>query len=195
MFGERGYFPASITDITREAGVAQGTFYVYFKSKREVFIEVLEALAHTIRQETRRALDGARDRIEEEERGFAAFFAFVGKRPNLYRIVRQAEFIDPDAFRAYYAAIVPGYARRLEAAMERGEVPRVNPETLVYCLLGVGDLVGMRWPNWTGKPIPSGVFDTVMRFIRHGLDARGDGPARDARTDDNPKVNAASLGG
>lgn len=172
VFGEKGYFPASIADITREAGVAQGTFYVYFKSKHEVFVEVVESLAHTIRTATRTALDGARDRLEEEERGFAAFFSLVGKHPNLYRIVRQAEFVDADAFRGYYAAIVPGYARRLRGAMERGEVRRLDPETLVYCLLGVGDLVGMRWPYWTGKPIPPAVFDAAMRFIRHGLDAR-----------------------
>jgi AcrR family transcriptional regulator len=170
VFGDKGYFPASISDITREAGVAQGTFYVYFSSKREVFIEVVQTLARLIRQVTRGALEGSRDRLEEEERGFAAFFSLVGNHPHLYQIVRQAEFVDANAFRAYYGSIVTGYARRLRAAMDRGEVRRIDPETLVYCLLGVGDLVGMRWPYWTGKPIPQSVFESTMQFIRHGID-------------------------
>lgn len=176
VFGDKGYFPASIADITREAGVAQGTFYVYFGSKREVFIEVVQTLARLIRRATRGALEGSRDRLEEEERGFSAFFSLVGNHPRLYRIVRQAEFVAADTFRAYYASIVTGYARRLQAAMDRGEVRRMDPETLVYCLLGVGDLVGMRWPYWTGKPLPPEVFETTMQFIRHGMDpGRGSG--------------------
>jgi AcrR family transcriptional regulator len=176
VFGDKGYFPASIADITREAGVAQGTFYVYFKSKRAVFIEVVQALAHLIRKATRTALEGSCDRLEEEERGFAAFFSLIGNHPHLYRIVRQAEFVDAEAFRAYYGSIVTGYARRLRAAMDRSEVRRMDPDTLVYCLLGVGDLVGMRWPYWTGKPIPPAVFEATMQFIRHGID-----PGREPR--------------
>jgi AcrR family transcriptional regulator len=168
VFGEKGYFPASISDITRAAGVAQGTFYVYFTSKREVFIEVLAGLAHLIRTVTRSALREGQDRLEEERRGFAAFFALVNTRPYLYRIVRQAEFVE-DALHVYYESIVPGYVARLRAAMERGEVRRLDPEVLAYCLLGTGDLVGMRWPYWTGKPIPAEVFDSVMEFIQHGM--------------------------
>lgn len=168
VFGKKGYFPASISDITRAAGVAQGTFYLYFRSKREVFIEVLAGLAHLIRAVTRAALADGQDRLEEERRGFAAFFALVNKRPHLYRIVRQAEFVE-DALHVYYESIVPGYIARLRAAMERGEIRRLDPEVLAYCLLGAGDLVGMRWPYWTGKPIPPEVFDSVMEFIQHGM--------------------------
>jgi AcrR family transcriptional regulator len=182
VFGEKGYFSASISDITREAGVALGTFYVYFESKHEVFVEVLTTLARTIRQTTRAALEGARDRIDEEERGFAAFFALIDSHPYLYRIVRQAEFIDPQAFRTYYAHIEEGYVRRLRVAVDKGEIRDIDPETLVYCLLGIGDLIGMRWPYWERKPIPPRVFDAMMDFVRHGLE-----PRRNGRTPPSPR--------
>ncbi len=169
VFGEKGYFPASVSDITREAGVAQGTFYLYFKSKREVFVEVLEGLAQLIRTVTREALGDGEGRIEEERRGFAAFFELVNQHPQLYRIVRQAEFVE-DSLHLYYDRIVPGYVSRLRTAMERGEVRRLDPEALAYCLLGIGDLVGMRWPYWTGKAVPAEVFESVMDFLRHGME-------------------------
>lgn len=171
-FGESGYFPTSIADIVREAGVAPGTFYLYFRSKEHVFAELLDSLAQTVRKITRSASAHARDRIEEEELGLAAFFSIVHKHPHLYRIVRQAEFVDPKAFRAYYATFVPGYVQRLGEAMERGTVRRLDPEALAHCLMGIADFVGMRWPYWTGKPIPKSVFDSVMQFIRFGVDAR-----------------------
>jgi len=176
VFGEKGYFPASIADITREAGVAQGTFYVYFRSKRDVFVEVLESLCHLIRSVTRAAIEGAGSRIEAEKRGFAAFFSLVNERPHIYRVVRQAEFVAPDALRAYYDRIVAPYAKRLAEAMDCGELRRMHPEALAYCLLGIGDLVGMRWPYWTGKPIPPEVFEATMTFIRSGIECKEAAP-------------------
>ncbi len=157
VFGEKGYFEASIADITREAGVSLGSFYIYFASKHDVFVEVLQTLARVIRRTTREAIEKSRDRIEGERLGFAAFFSLVDSHPYLYRVVRQAEFVDADAFRSYYEVIVSRYQERLRAAMDKGELREINPETLAYCLLGIGDLVGMRWPYWTGKPIPTEV--------------------------------------
>jgi AcrR family transcriptional regulator len=170
VFGEKGYFPTSITDITREAGVAQGTFYVHFQSKLHVFIELLDALTDIVIETSHAAVATAKNRLEKEELGLAAYFRFVNEHPNWYRIIRQAEFVDVAAFRKYYSRIASGYQRGLHGAIARGEISPSDPETLAFCLLGVADLVGMRWPCWTGQPIPRDVFDAMMRFIRHGLD-------------------------
>jgi AcrR family transcriptional regulator len=43
-FADKGYHGASITDIVEAAGVARGTFYLYFDSKNAVFLELLEQL-------------------------------------------------------------------------------------------------------------------------------------------------------
>jgi len=37
VFGQKGYHAATVDDITRAAGVAKGTFYLYFDEKREVY--------------------------------------------------------------------------------------------------------------------------------------------------------------
>jgi AcrR family transcriptional regulator len=189
VFGEKGYFNASISDITREAGVALGTFYVYFESKHEIFVEVLSTLARVIRRATGAAIQDAANRVEAEERGFSAFFTLIESHPHLYRIVRQGEFIDPGAFRSYYQHIEAGYARRLRAAIEKGEIRDIDPETLVYCLLGIGDLIGMRWPYWERKPVPPHVFDAMMEFVRHGLEPRRNGePSTKTRRVKRPKA-------
>ncbi len=44
VFGELSYDRASIAEITRRAGVAQGTFYVYFADKKAAFIELVHVL-------------------------------------------------------------------------------------------------------------------------------------------------------
>lgn len=42
VFGEKGYPTTTISDIVRAAGVTQGTFYLYFKNKADIFSELLK---------------------------------------------------------------------------------------------------------------------------------------------------------
>jgi AcrR family transcriptional regulator len=44
VFHDKGYQKARVSDIVGAAGVAQGTFYIYFKSKEDVFIRVCSEL-------------------------------------------------------------------------------------------------------------------------------------------------------
>ena len=169
VFGERSYFQVSIADITREAGVGNGTFYLYFPSKEEAFRELVRERGHELRMVTHLATEGAGDREEAERAGFAAFFDFIHQHRQLYRVVRQAEFVDPDLFREYYRVFADGYCAALSAAMDRGEIARMDSEVLAYCLMGIGDFVGMRWVIWNNDRIPSDVFDEAMRFIQCAL--------------------------
>lgn len=50
VFGKKGYHQTSIADIVDEAGVARGTFYLYFESKSAVFLELLDQLLLHLRQ-------------------------------------------------------------------------------------------------------------------------------------------------
>jgi AcrR family transcriptional regulator len=42
VFAEKGYRAANITDIVERAGIGRGTFYLYFDSKQDVFLEIIE---------------------------------------------------------------------------------------------------------------------------------------------------------
>ena len=42
VFSKKGYRVASVTDIVDGAGIGRGTFYLYFDSKKEVFLELIE---------------------------------------------------------------------------------------------------------------------------------------------------------
>ena len=170
VFGEKSYYRVSIADITREAGVGQGTFYVYFPSKEAVFRELVQQRAHELRAATRLAAEQADgDRLEAERAGFAAFFRFIDQHRQLYRVVRQAEFVDEALYRDYYRAFADGYCAALKGAMDRGEIAPMDPEILAYCLMGIGDFVGMRYVIWTGEAIAPDALDNVVRLIQYGL--------------------------
>jgi hypothetical protein len=65
------------------------------------------------------------------------------------------------------------YAVGLEQAMEAGEVAEGDPEVLAWSLMGIGELVGMRWILWNGdKEMPEAVFDELARIIVRTLGAK-----------------------
>lgn len=172
VFGEKGYERASIADITRKGGVALGTFYVYFPDKQSIFVEVVDELGTRLRRLIAESVADCEDRVDVERQGLRTFFQFVRQHPNLYRVVRQAEFVDEACYRRYYDRFARGYVSGLTRAMEAGEVRRMDPEALAYCLMGISDFLGMRWVLWEEDPGLERVLDTAMTLISHGLDPR-----------------------
>ncbi|MBL0698349.1 TetR/AcrR family transcriptional regulator [Comamonas sp. JC664] len=178
VFGEKGYERASIADITRKGGVALGTFYVYFPDKQSIFVEVVDELGTRLRRLIAEAVAGFDNRVDVERQGLRTFFQFVRQHPNLYRVVRQAEFVDEACYRRYYDRFARGYVSGLTRAMEAGEVRRMDPEALAYCLMGISDFLGMRWVLWEEDPGLDRVLDTAMTLISHGLDPRAPSTGR-----------------
>ena len=53
LFSEKGYHNTKVSDIVRQAGVAQGTFYLYFDSKADLFKALLDEFILLITGELR----------------------------------------------------------------------------------------------------------------------------------------------
>jgi AcrR family transcriptional regulator len=186
VFGRDGFHGASIVDITRGAGVAQGTFYLYFTSKEALFVELVRRMGHDMRRRLHEGTALTVGRAEAEEAGFRAFFDFVAQHPNVYRIVRECQFVAPREFRDWYERLADRYIENLRRDAAAGEIRDVDLETAAYCLMGMADFLGMRMVLWDGRgQLPPRALRTVLEIIRHGLlRAPGereslDGPAPD----------------
>jgi AcrR family transcriptional regulator len=177
VFAELGYHDASIVKITEAAGVGQGTFYLYFASKKDVFDELVVDLNHRVRQAMTEAASQGTTRAEMERLGFAGYFRFVAEHPALYRIIRQAEFVSPEMLHLHYERLTSGYVAGLRQAMEAGEIADGDPELLAWALMGIGELVGMRWIVWNGRTeLPADVLEELGRIITRALGSRTGSP-------------------
>jgi hypothetical protein len=136
-----------------------------------------------VRQSMSESMATASNRIEAERRGFEGFFRFTAQHPALYRVVREAEFVSPEVMHLHYRRIVEGYTAGLAAAQQQGDIdPLLDPEVAAWALMGMGELIGMRFLLWerdaTGKPpeqLDPVVFDGMMRFISNALGGPGAG--------------------
>ena len=170
VFAELGFHTASIVKITEAAGLAQGTFYIYFESKQAIFEQLLLDLNHRVRQAMAEGSAHASTREEAERGGFLGFFQFTAKHPALYRVIRQAEFIAPTLLAWHYETIATGYIEGLRAAMEAGEIAEADPEVVAWALMAIGEMIGMRWVLWPGADeIPPHVFEETMALVARAL--------------------------
>jgi len=169
IFGEKGYYETSIVDITQKAEVAQGTFYKYFTSKKEIFDELVRELNRTFRYEIRKAVEQAKSEREAQITGIRTFFKWVKNHRNLYSIVQQAILVDPALYRWYYERIAEGYIRGLERAIGAGKFKALNPDTIAYMLMGISQFIGMRYVLWHDQEVPESVIRDMEIAIFEGI--------------------------
>ncbi len=170
VIGERGFVDASISEITREAGTAQGTFYIYFASKEEVFRELVAEMGLMTRKVIAEAIAPAANRLDAERLGLKAFLSFVADHPELYRIVEEARFVDPPAYKAYFTSFAHAYRRQLSRAAEKGNIRPGNAELRAWALMGIAKTLGERYVLWGGSEDLDRIADDAFDLIRHGLE-------------------------
>ncbi len=170
VFAELGYHDASIVKITEAAGVGQGTFYLYFASKQEVFDELVRDLNRRIRHAMTESATRATTRLEAEMLGFRGYFDFAQQHPGLYKIIRQAAFVSPEIFRWHYDRVSEGYVAALREAMARGEAGQIEPEVVAWSLMAVGETLGLRYILWGDGTMPDSVQAELARIIRAVLE-------------------------
>ncbi len=167
-----------MAEITRRAGVAQGTFYVYFPDKKAAFTELVRHLNHSLRTTIAKAVAGLSDRRNIERIGFRTFFDYVRSHRALYLVVREAEFVDPDTYRWHYETMAAGYIEGLDAAKSRQQLRGdLDSETIAHLLMGIAEFMGGRYVLRGEAELTDEVFEQVMTFIERGL-----GYEREARS-------------
>jgi AcrR family transcriptional regulator len=170
VFGEIGFHDASIVKITEAAGVGQGTFYLYFASKKGVFDELVRDLNRRVRHAMKEASSQGTTRLEAELLGFGAYFRFTAEHPAIYRIVRQAEFVSPEMLHYHYEKLAEGYVEGLRESMAKGEVGAIEPEISAWALMATGEMLGMRYILWGDGSVPEHVEAELARIIRSVLE-------------------------
>jgi len=173
-FGERGFSEGSIVGITQRARVALGTFYTYFDSKEAVFKALVSDMSARVREHVAPVLVAATDTLEGEEKALESYLQFARAQKQVYRIIDEAEFADPQGFEEHYRTTAARIAARLEAGKAKGEVfaadSKIASDVEAWAIMGMNVFLGLRFAVW-GKENPKDVARIANRMIRHGLQA------------------------
>ncbi len=149
IFSKKGYHATSIDDIIEAAGIARGTFYLYFESKRAIFDELLDELFGQLQAVIHRIEvgPGAEPPLDQMHAIVERVLDTLQQNLELARILlREAIGIDGDFDRKL--SDFWGRLRGLiESAVRNGQkmelVRPCDPEVVAHCILGlVKEVVG-----------------------------------------------------
>lgn len=168
-FGERGFHEASISAITRRAGTALGSFYTYFDSKDAIFRALVADMSARVRDHVAPAIEAAPDAISREEGALAAFLAFAREHQEIYRIVDEAEFVDPASFRTHYESTAQRMTERLRKGAASGELRDGVGEVEAWALMGMNVFLGLRYGVWDTHAPVGAIAAIANRLVAEGL--------------------------
>jgi AcrR family transcriptional regulator len=175
VFGRHGINRANISEITREAGVAQGTFYVHFGSKRDLIDGFVKYINRKMRRELQRTVARTRDRRDAERVGLLAFYEFLRDHREIYRVVPECEMIDPNVSLWYYKRVAQGYIQGLQRGIERKEIRNLPAVFLGRSIMGLTHFIGLKWIVWNASAhpkIPNSLLADIVEFVLFGLKPR-----------------------
>lgn len=162
----KGYEGTAVSDITESISIAKGSFYLYFRDKRELFAACIQRWAERITREGERATMSRETNFVarhimrmvacfEECPSFVGIltlvkFASTGEDAGIARVAKEA-----------LAKIADPIRWDLRRAVAAGAVREVDEEFFVSVLVGMAETVGYRLMNGSECDVPSCIHKCV----------------------------------
>ncbi len=186
VFAHKGYDPATLEAVAREAGLAKGTLYLYFRNKEDLYfhtaVDVLESLQSSILEQARHS-SGVLDGLRAIARGQLDFF--VRHRETLQLL---APFSNPSLARLHkrlIGAMMERWAAYLQQVIglvqegQRTGVVRADLEARHIALAFIGmanqasqSLMRPGPQAAEAQATPERMADTIMRILVEGVTKR-----------------------
>ena len=137
-FAASGFHATSMDDVAEAAGVTKPVLYQHFRSKRELYLELLEDVGAQLTAAITAATATADGPRQQVELGFAAYLQFESEHESAFSLLfgsgarRDAEFAD--AVRRVEASIALAIAELIEA-----DIDEMHRRTLGYALVGMAE--------------------------------------------------------
>jgi AcrR family transcriptional regulator len=155
LFSAKGYHNTKVSDIVREVGVAQGTYYIYFDSKADLFAALLDEFIALI-TEAVSAITIDMAAITTPIQFAARIRTAVETILVVYRdnaalarvVIREGSSLDASLTDRWPQAIdrIAEIGKVvMDEAIEKGFIPPQNTKIVPYCVLGMYERVAYRW--------------------------------------------------
>jgi TetR/AcrR family fatty acid metabolism transcriptional regulator len=177
VFANNGYFNSKVADIAREAGVADGTVYLYFKSKEEILHSIFDRGMEEAIADGRKQLEGVTDAREKLRRIALLHLERLGADRDL-AIVFQVELRGSTKFmEEFSAAGFAEYLGLIRSTIEEGQRagafrPGLNAKVAAKILFGALDEMATNWILSGRRYKLAPMADTVLDIFLNGVSAK-----------------------
>ena len=178
VFARNGYYNSRVSDIAREAGIASGTIYLYFRTKDEILVtmfrEKMAAWVGHVREQIREEVDV----VAKVRRLVALHFGVLERDPALAEVVQIELRQGQKFFRGASAHEISAYFELIASVLEEGQAAGVfrrdvAVKTAVKVLFGAMDQMATSWVLGKRKYRLSYAADEVANIFLRGVTADG----------------------
>lgn len=177
VFANNGYFNSKVADIAREAGVADGTVYLYFKNKEDILHSIFNQSVDEAIAEARRQLEELADPREKLRRIALLHLERLGADREL-AVVFQVELRGSTKFmEEFSAAGFAEYLALIRATFEEGQRagvfrPDLNAKVVAKVLFGALDEMATNWILSKRRYKLAPMADQVLDIFLNGVSSK-----------------------
>lgn len=177
VFAHNGYFNSKVADIAREAGVADGTVYLYFKSKEDILHSVFDRSVDAAIAEARKKIENISDPREKLRQIAHLHLERLGADRDL-AVVFQVELRGSTKFmEEFSAAGFAEYLALIRSAFEEGQKSNLfradlNAKVVAKILFGALDEMATNWILSPRRYKLAPMADQVLDIFLNGVNVR-----------------------
>jgi AcrR family transcriptional regulator len=177
VFAERGFHETSMNDIADAAGVTKPVLYQHFRSKRELFGELLSDVGNELQEAITKAVTTAQSSHEMVELGFAAYFRYVDAHRDAFNLFYGIGFAREDEFAGQVEQVENTLAELVAGFIDIEGLTPGQRRLLGHGIVGMIEGASTHWLKQAGEPDPAAVASQLADLAWRGL--RGVRPADD----------------
>ena len=172
----------NVADVTEPVGIAKSTFYRFFDSKTDLYLEVFMRESEDFRERVEAELSGVEDPREGLERLFRCYAEFAEGNLLVQRMITSDNYrelfgdVSPERMEEYQAEGMAAYAPFVERFQEEGSGPLagMEPSTVLGVMGTIGLLVlhEQEYEQY-GEGYYEEVRDALVTSLARGLTAEG----------------------
>jgi len=174
VFARSGFFNAKVADVASEAGVADGTVYLYFKNKDDILVSIFNDHMNEALASGRKTLAEIDDPVEKIRRIVLAHLEGLGRDRDL-AIVFQVELRSSTKFMEQFSATkVTEYLELIRGVIDEGQTRgvfrrRLNAQVVAKVLFGALDEMATNWVLSRKRYSLASTADTVIDVFLNGI--------------------------
>lgn len=169
VFGERGFHPTSMTDVAEAAGVTKPVLYQHFRSKRDLYREVLTEVGAQLLDEITKATTTATTPHEQVEVGFRAYFRWVAANEPAFRVLFGGGTRRDEEFAAQVQVVEAKIAEAIAALIDVEGLAPSERRQLAHGLVGLAEGTSRLWMSEGAVDAPEQLARLVADFAWRGL--------------------------
>lgn len=150
IFARHGFFAAKVSDVAKEAGVADGTIYLYFKSKDELLISLFERRMQQVNTLLRDAVGDVREPLEQLRAFIRTYLQLIHDEPTAAEVLtielRQSSKFMKEYENPQFADFLRLLGGIIATAQERGDLdPAIPAHVAARMIFGMLDELALAW--------------------------------------------------